>query len=121
MLLQLECFVLCVGHRDHKRTLVNFIGYSLLRISWHVQPVELVEEGNQIVALQSVIDGHDTDASLLQKLYVGARYIAWFSLLNAAANLIVDISRSSLVEISTEWFCEHADDRSLRLVNELRV
>jgi len=90
MLLHLEGFVFRVCHGDNKRTLVSFIGYSELGITWQVDSIKLVKEGDEVVALQSIINGDDADASLLQELHVGARYVARLSFLATTTNPVVD-------------------------------
>lgn len=90
MLLNLKSFVLRICHGNNKRTLVGFIGYSELGITWQVDSIKLVEEGDEVVALQSIVDGDDTDASLLQELHMGARYVARLSFLATTTNPIVD-------------------------------
>jgi len=75
VLLLLKIFVLSVGHCNDKSALVNFIGYSCLRIAGQVESIKLIEEGYQVVTFKPVIDRHDSHASLLQELHVGTRHI----------------------------------------------
>lgn len=112
MLLELEGSVLSVSHCDHERTLVGLIRYCQLTFAWQVNTIELVKHVDKLFSLKTVVDRHDTHASLFKELHMGAWDVPGNAPICPLANHVL-ILVFGQIQITTEGLSQHANDRPL--------
>ena len=68
--------ILNVGQCLHEGCLPVFVSYGVMRVTWKVYSVELVEKVAPFFERKTVVNWNYTDASLLQELNVSLRDVA---------------------------------------------
>ena len=70
MHLVLEGGILDVSESLSEGSLVCLVGYGVVRVTGEVDTVDVVEDLTSLFEAETVVDRDDTDASLLEELYV---------------------------------------------------
>ena len=76
VLLVLIGCILTVCKSLNEGSLVGRVSYRVVRVSWQVDSIELVQEGPSLLKIEPVVDWHHSDSSLLQELDMSLWHIA---------------------------------------------
>jgi len=90
-----------------------------MAISWNVDSAKLVHKFESVFSRCAVVDGDDSDSSLLQELHVCLGHVTTdaFSLfIQKLICVLVVLVRSGLVKVSTEGFGQDSENRSCSVV-----